>query len=743
MSASHFRKAWVLLLRIPSVRRSGLHRLGWESWQATDPDPLFVFAPRFFRAAYIVLEVADADQTLDPRIYIDFGKGFEPDEEIELKHTRDGVYVVSLRSFGRVHKVRFDPSSYPSRFHFRAFIAYDEKSVRAFVGKRLRAAARGERAAPLCEIIARPGAPELSGVGARVARVRGATPHFEQVIAMANDRFAGAPARVGERPVFSFVTPVYDAPALYLDQLLDSFRIQRAGAYELILSDDGSTSRETIDWLESHRDTPNVTIVRAAQNGGIAAATNSGLAAARGEWVGFIDHDDALAPFAVDALLETIERTPRAQFVFTDEIVADGQLQPKHYSLKPAFDPVLLSGVNYVNHLSLYRRERLLELGGLRQGFEGSQDYDLLLRYTRGLATEEIVHLPYPAYLWRRDGKSYSVSFLDRATASARRSLAENYAVDGAPAIVEPALNADLHRVRFAPKNDAWPLVSVVVPSRDSFSLVTRLFDDLTQRTDYPNLEIIVVDNGTQDKRVLDLYEQTKAAYPFVSVDIVEEPFNFARQVNRGLRAARGDCILLLNNDIEVIDAAWLKEMVSCLAFPSTGVVGARLLYPNGTLQHAGVIVGLGSVAGHWFCGMPGDYPGPMGRLEVRQSLAAVTGACMLITRACLEAVGELDEQNFAIAYNDTDYCMRAGRAGFRVVWTPFATLYHHESASRGSDETDANIARFRREQDALRKKYELLDFVDPAFNPWYSRDNAAPRLQLLRSLPPGRHFRV
>lgn len=725
------------------MRRSGLRRLGWESWRATDPDPLFVFAPRFFRAAYVILEIGDADQTLDPRIYIDFGKGFEPDEEIELKHTRDGVYVVSLLSFGRVHKVRFDPSSYPSQFRFRAFVAYDEKSVRAFVGKRLRAAARGERAAPLCEVVARPGATELSGVGARVAKVRGATPHFEQVIAMANDRFAAAPAWTSDTPAFSFVTPVYDAPALYLDQLLDSFRIQRAGAYELILSDDGSASRETIDWLERHGDTPNVTILRAARNGGIAAATNRGLAAARGEWVGFIDHDDALAPFAVDALLEAVERTPHAQFVFTDEIVADAQLRPKHYSLKPAFDPALLSGVNYVNHLSLYRRERLQKLGGLRQGFEGSQDYDLLLRYTRDLATEEVVHLPYPAYLWRRDGKSYSVSFLDRATASARRALAENYSVDGVPAVVEPALNADLHRVRLAPKNDDWPLVSIVVPSRDSFSLVTRLFDDLIRRTDYPRMEIIVVDNGTQDRRVLDLYEQTKAACPFFSVDIVEEPFNFARQTNRGLRAARGGCVLLLNNDIQVIDADWLKEMVSCLAYPSTGVVGARLLYPNGTLQHAGVIVGLGAAAGHWFCGMPGDYKGPMGRLEVRQSLAAVTGACMLVTRACLKAVGGLDEENFAIAYNDTDFCMRAGRAGFRVVWTPFATLYHHESASRGSDETDANIARFRREQDALRDKYGLRDYVDPAFNPWYSRDNAAPRLQLLRELPPGRHFRV
>jgi GT2 family glycosyltransferase len=703
-----------------------------------------VFAPALIGAAFLVLDLEQADRTLDPRIYLDIGEGFESEEEIELRHTRNGVYVVSLKSFGRVRKARFDPSSYPSSFLFRAFAAFDEKSVRAFVGKRLRHAAVGRTPAPICEIVARPDSGEqLPGVGARATKIRNVTQHFEQVIALASSRFSGAPAWQGEAPLISFVTPVYDAKAIYLDQLIDSFRIQKSGAFELILADDGSTSKETIAWLERERNEPWLTILRSERNRGVAAATNLGLSAARGEWVGLIDHDDALAPFAVDALAETIERAPHAQFVFTDEIVADADLLPKSYSLKPAFDPVLLSGVNYVNHLSLYRRARLEALDGLREGFDGSQDYDLLLRYARGLTAEEIVHLPFPAYLWRRDGATYSTIHLDRATDNARRALAESYALGAAPADVQPALDANLHRVRLAPSGDSWPSISVVIPSRDSFPLISRLIDDLTQRTVYPHLEIIVCDNGTKDPRVLDLYERMRAKHPAFRADIVEEPFNFARQVNRGLRAAQGDCILLLNNDIEVIGSGWLEEMASCLAYPDAGVVGARLLYPNGCLQHGGVIAGLGSVAGHWFCGMPGDFPGPMGRLKVRQSFAAVTGACQLISRRCLEAVGELDEENFAIAYNDIDFCLRAGRAGFRVVWTPFATLYHHESASRGSDETSANIARFRREQSALRDKYDLGEYIDPAFNPWYSRDNSTPRLMLLPELPAGRHFLV
>ena len=292
----------------------------------------------------------------------------------------------------------------------------------------------------------------------------------------------------------------------------------------------------------------------------------------------------------------------------------------------------------------------------------------------------------------------------------------------------------------FAPGRTAWPKVSVVIPSRDAFPLISRVLNDLLTRTDYPGLEIIVVDNGSTDPRVLELYERMKASTPDFRVEISVAPFDFARQTNRGFALSSGDCILMLNNDIEVIEPGWLKEMVECLSYPDAGVVGARLLYPDGSLQHAGVIAGLGTVAGHWFIGRPARTPGPMGRLNIRQSFSAVTGACMLITRECLAATGGLDEA-FAIAYNDIDFCLRAGHSGFRVIWTPFATLYHHESASRGSDETPANIERFRREQAMLRERYALTDFVDPAYSPWYARNDSGPRLLHPTSLPPERTF--
>ena len=550
----------------------------------------------------------------------------------------------------------------------------------------------------------------------------------------------------GERPsvpagcLISFVVPVYNSPPAYLNALLKAFRREASifPACELVFSDDGSSSPATGDWLDRHVGQPGLTVIRHARNRGIAAATNDGIAAAKGEWVALHDHDDALSPYAVERMALALQEHPECQFLYTDEVIADARLRPAGYFLKPAFDDVLLSGVNYINHLSIYRRQRLVALGGLREGFSGSQDYDLVLRYTVGLRPEERLHLPYPAYIWRRDGQSYSVQFLEQATNNARAALGERYATADGPALVEKAGNTDLHRVRFDTQRQDWPKVSVVIPSRDRIDLIERVLDGL-MKTDYPEMEIIVVDNGSTDPEVLSLYQRMANGPCSFRADVQAEPFNFSRSINRGVALAQGDHILLLNNDIEVISPDWLKEMVSCMAYERTGIVGARLLYPDGSLQHSGVIVGFGGLAGHWYVGEPADCPGPMGRLRVRQSFSAVTGACMLVSRACLTAVGPLDEIKFAIAYNDVDFCLRAIKAGFRIVWTPFATLFHHESATRGSDVTPDKIERFHTEQGHLRARHHTDRYEDPAINPWYTKHRSDPAIVNLTHLPPAR----
>jgi len=560
--------------------------------------------------------------------------------------------------------------------------------------------------------------------------------YFRNITRIAELDIASRPMHPVDSKLLSFVTPVYNTPTDYLDCLLQSFLTQKSKNWELLLCDDGSTDGRTLAWLERQRAQPQIKILRNAQNGGIANATNLGLCAATGEWVGFVDHDDALAPFALNYLSDTIAKHPEAAFIYTDEVITDSSLKPTGYFFKPAFDPILLSGVNYINHLSLYRRRRLVEMGGLRVGYDGSQDYEVVLRYLAGLPNESIVHLPYPAYMWRRHATSFSATYTNMAVASARRALGAAYRDDEADCPVGQALTVDLHRVNFEKRRKTWPLISVVIPNRDSLKLISRILEDVAQRTDYPSLEIIVVDNGTTDPAVAELYERYQRCHPNFRVDLLVEPFNFARQINRGLRAARGEGLLLLNNDIEIQDPSWLKEMVGCLDYPDTGIVGARLLYPTGKLQHAGVIVGLGGLAGHWYGNAAATTLGPMNRLSVRQSFSAVTGACMLISRKCYQATGELDEQNFPIAYNDVDYCLRAASAGFRTVWTPFATLVHHESATRGSDETDANRLRFEREKAWLRLKYRTNTMADPAFSLWYSSGFSTPREVIPSQIP-------
>lgn len=725
------------------VETSGLDQHSAIVWSSTESDPALIYDLTARRSGFlcVFLEVEAAHAA--PKMTVDRGAGFDELTAMVFRPFPFGFYHVSLATLEGAARLRLRPCEGKTTFRFLAFetsrpilvailhylfnLRYQKIGLVAQTPKGVAGLwpLLASNAARIRKFFA-----DVSvGSGIRVqqadddvlARLRLTQTH------QAGPRIARMKARLAEceAPLLSFVAPTYETAPDVLRDLVESFVAEDAPYAELILVDDGSKSAATKAALAAAEGQPGLRVLRQARNGGIAVATNAGIAAARGTWVAFIDHDDAFVPGAVATIAEAILDHPDAAFFYTDEIIANAAMRPIGSFLKPTYDSVLLSGMNYINHFSVFRKTKLDALGGLRLDREGSQDYDLLLRYLAGAAPGEIVHVPFLAYTWRRGETSFSARFREESAANARAALRAAYAQAGRRVEVEAAGDPDFHRVRFVTHDR--PLVSVVIPNRDSLSLIRRIVEDLCVRTDYPALEIVVPDNGSRDPQVLAFYEAPHDRA--FRADVVAEPFNFARMCNRGAALARGEAILFLNNDIEVMAPDWLAEMVECLAYRDTGIVGAKLLYPNGTIQHAGVIVGLGNAAGHWYVECPADQPGPMGRLAVRQTLSAVTGACMLVTRRCFTDVGGFDEEAFAIAYNDIDFCLRARAKGHRTVWTPFATLTHHESLSRGSDETGANAERFRIEMDRLKARHGTEAIVDEAFSPFYDRRYSKPHL--------------
>lgn len=712
----------------------GLKRAGLFRWNAADDDPQLLYRLRGrFRPRHLIL-VADAgDAWIEPTLYLDRGCGFNEQDTVPFPLSGRAVCWLELQHMPDIRGVRLDPATRPGPL--RAFAL---TTPSRFLAQQLVRRLSRDRPGFAPTRVQRLANSQIDhawfGWGRGERRFKSTAEHYGHVLAMRREAPVPDPfARPA--PLVSFLVPTYETDPDHLDALLDSFLDQPAHLAELILSDDGSKSADTRAWLEEHASAPGVRVIFGERNEGIAAATNRALEQAVAPWISLVDHDDALSRGAMAQIARTIEGRPDAQFIYTDEVVTDGSLKPQSYMLKPAYDPVLLSGVNYINHLSIYRRKRLLAIGGFREGFQGSQDYDLILRYLDGIEPARVVHLPYPAYQWRRHGGSFSVEFKQVAVESARRALGARYAEAGRAAEIDAARLPDLHRVRFDRTMGRWPRISVIIPNRDSPGLMSTVLDGLA-RTDYPEIEIVVADNDSRDRETFRLYDRHKIwRHPFI-VEPVPGPFNFSRSVNRGVARASGELLLLLNNDIEIREPDWLKEMASCFQYDGTGIVGARLLYPDGRLQHAGVIVGLAGLAGHWFGGKSDSFSGPMGRLAVRQSLSAVTGAAMLISRECLNATGRFDEESFPVAYNDIDFCLRARAEGFRTVWTPFATLIHHESASRGSDAVPGKIDRFRREQRNLRERHSTDAFCDPAYNPWYDRRGSDAGLHALDELP-------
>lgn len=519
------------------------------------------------------------------------------------------------------------------------------------------------------------------------------------------------------QPTFSILLPAYNTEARWLQRTIASVRAQFYPQWQLCIVDDASTSPHVwkIIAAAARRD-PRIKTMRRATNGHISAASNDALALATGDYIALLDHDDELAPTALYYAARELTRDGSLQLLYSDEDKLDAHGRRCDPYFKSDWNPDLLNSQNYISHLSIYATELVRKVGGFRVGFEGSQDHDLTLRCAAQITPAQILHLPHVLYHWRSADQSTATFAAAKPYAhdAAIRAVQEHIDRGPAPGRVVPDYGDYLRVVYSLPP--ATPLVTIIIPTRDRVSLLRQGVESIRAKTDYTNYELLLIDNESDESETLD-YLQSLAADGAAEVLRIPGEFNFSRLNNLGVAHARGEFVALLNNDLEVMNAGWLTEMVSQIARPNVGAVGARLWYPDGRLQHGGVLLGVGGVATHAHRLLRKEH-GYFARARLTQNFSAVTGACMVLRKAIYEEAGGLDETNLPVAFNDVDLCLRLRERGLLVVWTPHAELIHHESASRGFEDTGSKQQRFMSEVAYMQKRWGHLLEADPYYNP-------------------------
>lgn len=520
-----------------------------------------------------------------------------------------------------------------------------------------------------------------------------------------------------DKPLISVVMPTYNPKPEWLISAIESVRKQIYPRWELCIADDASTDKSTREILERYaRDDSRIKVVFCEKNAHISAASNRALELVTGEWVALLDHDDLLTEHALFWVLDAINHEPDVQLIYSDEDKIDDAGKRFSPYLKCDWNVDLFYSHNLITHLGVYRADLLTSIGGFRVGFEGAQDYDLVLRCIECIESRHIHHIPRVLYHWRTHAGSTAQSNDAKpyARMAGERALNEHFQRRKIKATAE--LVGHGYRVRYV-LPDRQPMVSLVIPTRNGLQLIRRCVKSLIDKTTYQNYEILIVDNGSDDPETLQYLDELRAN-PRIKVISDTRHFNYSALNNSAVKLARGDLLGLLNNDLEVISPDWLSEMVSIALQPGVGAVGGRLWYPNNTLQHGGVILGLGGVAGHSHKHLPRHQYGYVGRASYIQSFSAVTAACLVIRKAIYEEVGGLNETDLQVAFNDVDFCLRVGESGYRNVWTPYAELYHHESATRGYDDTPEKQARFGKEKQYMKQRWGGRLLYDPAYSP-------------------------
>ena len=561
--------------------------------------------------------------------------------------------------------------------------------------------------------------------------------------------------RLEHFPLISIVVPAYNTPEKYLRMLLDSFKAQTYPNFEAIIADGSEPGNDTVAKVTAEyaaADAKRFKLVELHGNRGISGNTNAGLEAATGDYIALCDHDDELPPWALFEVVKAIAANPKAQFIYTDEdkIDFDGKaLFEPHF--KSDYNPEMLCSVNYICHLSVIRRDLLTKVGGFREELDGAQDYDFFFRCTeeamRGhedpmhdetlseasgqkitegrYVSETVIHIPVICYHWRyhkgstaSDPKSKLYAF-----EAGSRAIAAHYDRMGiAYKSIEKGVTYGYYHTIYALPENA-PKVSVIIPNKDHIDDLEKCISSCIERSEYRNLEFIVVENNSTDPETFEYYKELEArsgANDGIVIKVIrwEREFNYSAINNFGVQYASGDYLLFLNNDVEMIAPESITRMTALASRQETGAVGARLMYGDDTIQHAGVIVGLGGIAGAAFVGLHEKENSYMHRMMCTQELSAVTAACMMLRRDVFEAAGGFREE-LAVAFNDIDLCMKVRALGKQVIYDPYVTFHHYESKSRGLEDTPEKVQRFNTEIATFAHYWgAILEQGDPYYNP-------------------------
>ena len=522
------------------------------------------------------------------------------------------------------------------------------------------------------------------------------------------------------QPKISIVVPLYKTPEKYLLQLVESVKAQTYPNWELCLSDGSGENSPLTSFLKSlEAGDERIKVAYNEQALQISENTNAGIEIATGAYIAFADHDDELTPHALFECVKALNKDRKIRLIYSDEdkMSMDGHkfFQP-HF--KPDYNPDLLCTVNYICHLFVVQREILDQVGTFRKEFDGAQDYDFIFRCVEAVDPSEIYHVTKILYHWRchEDSTAENPESKTYAFEAGKRAIEEHYHRTGIKAEVYQGEFLGLYRTRFLRDHD--PLISIIIPNKDHIEDLKRCMDSIDQKSSYKNYEYIIVENNSTDEKTFQYYKDLEAENPKAHVVYWDKEFNYSAINNYGATFAKGEYILLLNNDTEIINETCLEELLGYCMRSDVGAVGARMYYEDDTIQHAGVVIGFGGIAGHCFVLQPRGTTGYCHRIICAQDYSAVTAACMLVKKSAFDEVGGLTEE-LAVAFNDIDFCMKLREAGYLIVYNPYAELYHYESKSRGLEDTPEKVARFNKEMQIFERRWpDILRNGDPYYNP-------------------------